>query len=270
MTDLPALDTSRLGPRPGSRIAVVGGCGSIGRGYVNACLAGGARVASIDLPASHAQNPVPASVEAIPLDATDEQAVNRAFTQLDRSWGGLDVFVHLAGITHVPPKPLEEIDSAVWDEVMGINLRSAYLTARAAMPLLRKAGGGAIVLTSSGLALNVEKGLGVYSVTKAGIIGLTKVLAKEGAPDIRANAIAPGAVETAFMSGGTGRGGEDGKRGWWHDHLGTRGIDITKTIPMGRLAVVDDVVGPMLFLSGDASRYMSGQVLHMNGGRLTP
>jgi 3-oxoacyl-[acyl-carrier protein] reductase len=86
-----------------------------------------------------------------------------------------------------------------------INLRGAFLTAKAATPLMRRPG-GAMAFVSSGLAINVEPGFAAYTASKAGLLGLMKVLAKELAPDIRVNAVAPGLVETAFLAGGTGQG----------------------------------------------------------------
>jgi 3-oxoacyl-[acyl-carrier protein] reductase len=264
---LPRPDFSRLAPAPGTRIAVIGGCGGIGRAVVRACVDCDLRTAVLDLPASIAQFPVPNAVSALALDASDPAQVAARFAELDRLWGGLDVLIHLAGFSP-PPTPLDDITPEIWDEVMGVNLRSLYLSARAALPLMRKAGGGSIVTTASGLAVNLEKGVSPYAASKAGIIALTKALAKENAPLIRANAVAPSPVDTAFLAGGTGRGVASDNESGFAEKIG---LDrILTTIPMGRIAVPDDVVGPMMFLAGDASRYMTGQVLYVNGGRIMP
>ncbi len=158
---------------------------------------------------------------------------------------------------------IEDVPDELWHEVVDGNMHSAFYISRAAMPLLRKAGGAAIVNTSSGLALKATPGYGPYSVSKAAILALTRLLAQEGAPHVRANAVAPGAVDTAFLRGGTGRGGDD---------AGTAArLDVDaylKTIPLGRLASVDDVTGPILFLLSAASGYITGQTLHVNGGLL--
>ena len=118
-----------------------------------------------------------------------------------------------------------------------------------------------MVFVSSGLAQRVTPGYGGYAAAKAGLIAMTKALAAENAPAIRANCVAPGAVETAFLSGGTGRPARDAQ------------MDRTaylRTIPLARIATPEDVVGPILFLLGAASGYMTGQVLYVNGGGLTP
>ena len=117
--------------------------------------------------------------------------------------------------------------------------------------------------TASGLAVRSTAGFGPYSAAKAGVLGLTRSLAIESAPRVRVNAIAPTAVDTAFLRGGTGRS----------DERAPSQVDLetyVKAIPLGRVATPEDIVGPILFLLGPAARYMTGQTLHINGGLLTP
>ncbi|TBY02483.1 SDR family oxidoreductase [Rhizobium laguerreae] len=109
-------------------------------------------------------------------------------------------------------------------------------------------------------------GMSAYAASKGGLISLTKAFAAELAPTVRANSVAPGAVDTDFLSGGTGRVEDKGARSWFDDIS----AKYVASIPLGRVANEQDVVGPMLFLAGQGSRYMTGQVLHLNGGRLTP
>ena len=258
----------RLAPAPGSRVAVAGGCGDFGRPVVDALLAEDVRLAVLDLPRSldlHAPDP---AVDALPVDATDPDSVRDAFAALGESWQGLDALIFLVGFTLTPPPRLEDVSAAAWDEVLAGNLKSAFLCCQAALPLMRRAGGGAIVTVSSGLGYNLLPGFGPYGAAKAGLVALTKSLAIENAPDIRANAVAPSAAHTAFMGGGTGRGGEDGGDEWFT--AGAANSDSTGVPPLGRLCEPSDVVGPVLFLAGPASGFMTGQVLHVNGGRLTP
>lgn len=265
--DLPRPDFTRLAPAAGARVAVVGGCGGIGRAVVRACLDCDLKTAVLDLPASLAQFPVPNGVVGLALDASDPKQVAARFAELDAKWDGLDSMIHLSGFSP-QPTPLDDITPAIWDEVMGVNLRSVYLSARAALPMMRKAGGGSIVTTASGLAINLEKGVSPYAASKAGIIALTKALAKENAPLIRANSVAPSPIDTAFLAGGTGRVPANSMESGFAEKIGLERI--LTTIPMGRIGVPDDVVGPILFLAGGASRYMTGQVLYVNGGRITP
>jgi NAD(P)-dependent dehydrogenase (short-subunit alcohol dehydrogenase family) len=234
---------------------------------VRACLDCDLKTAVLDLPASLAQFPVPDGVIGLALDASDPRQVAERFGEIDARWGALDVVIHLSGFSP-QPTPLDAIEPETWDEVMAVNLRSLYLTARAALPLLRKAGGGSIVTTASGLAVNLEKGVSPYAASKAGVIALTKALAKENAPLIRANCVAPSPIDTAFLAGGTGRVPANSADSGFAEKIG---LDrILTTIPMGRIGVPDDVVGPILFLAGAASRYMTGQVLYINGGRIMP
>ncbi len=268
MVDGPAqMSFERLAPRPGARMAVVGGCGGIGRALVAAALESGLEVAVLDLPASLEQHPPPNAAAAMALDVRKTAEITQAFDQVKTLWGGLDVLVHLPGYT-LPPRNADEISAEEWDDILSVNLSSLHRTARCALPLMRTAGGGSIVTIASGLAVHVEKGVAAYAASKAGVIAFTKALAKENAPMIRANAVAPGPVDTAFLRGGTGRGEMDGAADWFDEKFG--GAEIRKTIPMGRIAVPDDIVGPILFLAGEASRFMTGQVLWVNGGRLTP
>ncbi len=256
--------THRLAPLEGRRIAVSGGAGGIGRVLVRALIEAGCRVAVLDLAASLARHGVPDGVIAAPVDATDEATVTAGLALVDADFGGLDGFVALAGFTR-EKYPVAETPKAVWDEVIAGNLDSAFLTCRAAVPLLRRGTDAAIVTVSSGLALKPTPGYGPYSVAKAGLLALTRLLAQENAPAIRVNAVAPAAVDTAFLRGGTGRGGDEAN--------GPQRLDLEaylRTVPLGRLAEPADVVGPILFLLGPASAYITGQTLHVNGGLLMP
>lgn len=260
-----APDWTRLTAPPGTRVVVAGGAGDIGRAVIGACRANGHEVAVLDLARSLAKHPAPPGTRAIALDATDPAAVDAAFREIEAAWGAADALVFLVGFTIAPPARIDALSPRQWDEVIAGNLGSAYLVARAALPLLRKGRDPAIVAVSSGLGFNVLPGFGPYAAAKAGLVGLTKALAIENAPLIRANAVAPSAIETAFMKGGTGRGPDDPAAAAWF-----RGADYARLFPLGRLAEVDDVVGPILFLLGPAARFMTGQTLHVNGGRLTP
>jgi len=270
MADLPAVDFARLAPAKGARIVLTGGCGGIGRRFVEVASGLGAEVAVIDLPAAIKRHALPKGVLAIPYDARKDGAAKKAFAALGKRWGGkIDAFVHLPGYM-TRQVNLDELAPAEFDEGISVNLRSAYLALKEALPLLRANGGGAVLLVASGLATWVEKGTATYSAAKAGIVALTKGLAKENAPAIRVNCIAPAAVDTEFLRGGTGRGGDDPKRASGKKIM-VKDMDMARmlsTIPLGRIAVVDDVIGPMLFLLGPGARFMTGQTLYINGGRL--
>ena len=235
---------------PGSRIAVVGACGGIGRAVVDAIRAAGGDVVALDTVAV-------LDGVGIAIDVRDERSVAGAFETV----GAIDGLVNLAGYT-APRQAVEAIDPAVWDDVVAVNLSGAFRVARAALPSLRAGRGASLVHVASGLAARVMPGYGPYAAAKAGLIALTKTIALENAPLVRANVVAPGAVDTAFLSGGTGRARGEAP-----------GLDreaYVRGVPMGRIGEPDDVVGPILFLLSAASGYMTGQVLWVNGGSYLP
>lgn len=252
-----AIDFSRLGPPKGSRVAIVGGCGGIGKSLAAACETLQLRTAVLDLPAALEKNEPPGHGSiALPIDVTCEDTIVDCFDRLRRHFGGLDVLVLVTGIGVIPPKSIMELTSRQWDDVMQVNLKAAWLCARQAIPLMDQ--GGSIVTIASSLAFNPNRGSSAYVASKGGLVSFTKAIAVENAPRIRANVVAPSAVDTPFLGSH-----EDGWFSGWVDNY-------VASIPLGRLANADDIVGPILFLAGPASRYVTGQVIHVNGGRITP
>ena len=270
---LPTPDFSRLAPPAGYRLAVTGGCGGIGRRLTEVAVAEGMKVAVIDLPASLERHEAPEGVLKIPYDAREDDSAAQAFETLAGAWdGALDGLVHLPGYMP-PPRPIEDLSAGEIDEALSVNLRSAFLAVKAALPMLRRGAGesghaSGMVFAASGLATLVEKSTGTYSAAKAGLIALAKGLAKENAPAVRANCIGPGAVDTAFLRGGTGRGGDVAPTNDEDFPAGMDNSAMLATIPLGRIAVTDDIVGPILFLLSEKARFMTGQTLYINGGRL--
>ena len=252
----------RLTPLAGSRIAVAGGCGGIGRALVAALLEAECRVAVIDMAASVAQHPPPAGVVVSEADATDPEQVAAAAADIRAEWGALDGFANLCGFT-LSRKPLEDYRLDEWREVLQGNLDAAFLLSTRLLPLLREGNSAAIVHVASSLAVKASPGYGPYSSAKAGILALVRMLAEENSPQIRVNAVAPNAVRTEFLSGGTGR------------HAGSGGelLDLDaygRELPLGRAAEPADVVGPVMFLLGPGAAFMTGQTLHVNGGLWQP
>ncbi len=244
------------------RVCILGGCGGIGRSLVAAALAAGDDVAVMDLKAALDRHPVPAPALAIPIDGSDESSVNQAFGTIASHWGALDGFVNAAGFL-VRMQNLSETAADEFDVTTKGNLRTAFLTCKAAMRLLEKGDAPSLVNIASGLGGFIRPRYGSYAASKAGMIALTKTFALEYAPRVRANSVAPGAVDTAFLRGGTGRS----------DEAGPSTLDIEAyeaAIPLRRIAVADDIVGPVMFLLGAQSGYMTGQTLWVNGGAYMP
>jgi 3-oxoacyl-[acyl-carrier protein] reductase len=166
-------------------------------------------------------------------------------------WGRIDVLVNNAGICPVTP-PLE-ISSEEWDQVLAINLKGAFLCSQAVVPLMRARRRGKIVniASSAGQMGGIAVGLH-YSASKAGILGLTKALARLLAPEIQVNAISPGTTESEMT------------RGWDEAAI----ANIVRQIPAGRLGRPSDIARVALFLASEDADFITGQTLSVNGGLL--
>ena len=244
-------------PRPDSRLAVVGGCGGIGRVLVRAAQEIGLQVAVLDLPRSIEEFPPPDDTVVIACDATDEVSVAAAFGHLEKQWGAIDHVANFVGFTKMRTN-VEEMPLAEWQEIIDGCLTSAFLVARYGIPLLRKGHESSLVNTSSTFGVLVRQpGYGPYASAKAGIINLTRALSTECAPEIRVNAIAPGLTDTEFLSGGTGRQRREGNLDF---------DSIVEGIPLRRIGRPEDIASTALFLASPAASYITAQTLHVNGG----
>ena len=217
----------------------------------------GATVAILDLNADQAQA-VAAELGpnhvGLACDVTDKAACDAALSDLIGRWGRIDILVNNAGITQ--PLKLMEIAAANYDAVLDVNLRGTLYASQAAIPQMRAQGSGSIVNISS---VSAQRGGGIfggphYSAAKAGILGLTKAMARELAPDgIRVNAICPGFIGTDITAG---KLTPEMKQ------------QIIAGIPMGRVGEARDVAGCALFLASDLSAYVTGSEVDVNGGSL--
>lgn len=255
-----------LGPARGSKMVIAGGCGGIGRELVAQAVAHGVEVTVLDLPRSIVPEHCIEGARYISFDARDEASIRAAVSSIGDQWKRVDAFVFLCGYPILPRRPLAEVSLSAWNDLMQVNLTSAYLLANGLLPLLRESEWPSITTVASSLGYQVMPGMGAYATSKGALVSLTKALAMELAPKIRVNAVAPGAVETDFLGGGTGREELGNDRSWFD----TMSDKYVSAVPLGRVAEPSDVVGPILFLAGRGAAYMTGQVLHLNGGRLTP
>lgn len=244
------------------KLCILGGCGGIGRSLVAAALAAGDAVAVMDLKSAIERHPPPQGVLSIEIDGADETSVAQAFGTIAKEWGTLDGFVNSAGFL-IEKRRLADTPTSEFDITMAGNLRMTFLVSKAAMQLLEKGNAPSLVNIASGLGAYIRPEYGPYGAAKAAMIALTQTLALEHAPRVRANAVGPGPVDTAFLRGGTGRSGEDK----------AVSLDVgaySAVIPLRRIAVADDIVGPVMFLLGPQSAYMTGQTLWVNGGAYMP
>ncbi|RMG03511.1 MAG: 3-oxoacyl-[acyl-carrier-protein] reductase [Nitrospirae bacterium] len=186
---------------------------------------------------------------AVSVDVSNEGSVKELFDKVKAEFGGVDILVNNAGITR--DTLILRMKEEDWDSVLNVNLKSVFLCSREAVKLMAKKRYGRIVNMASVVAFMGNPGQANYSASKAGMIGLTKTIAREYASrGITANAVAPGFIKTAM----TDALAEDVKN------------EMLRSIPLGRFGTVDDVANAVLFLASEASGYITGHVIHVNGG----
>lgn len=185
-------------------------------------------------------------------DASDFQAAEDLITQVLADFGKLDVLVNNAGITK--DGLLLRMSEEQWDSVITVNLKSVFNLTKASIKTMMKAKAGSIINLTSVVGIRGNAGQANYAASKAGIIGFTKSVALElGSRNVRSNAIAPGFIETEM----TGEINEKALEDW------------KQQIPMKRGGQPDEVADCAVFLASDLSRYITGQVLQVDGGMLT-
>lgn len=188
--------------------------------------------------------------QAIEADVSAAAAVQR----MAGAVGAVDVLVNNAGV--IQEKPFLETTEADWDRMLAVDLKAVFLVCRAFVPGMLSKGQGAIVNIASDLGILGRERYAPYCAAKAGVIGLTKSLAREFAPQqIRANAVAPGPVATAMVS---------------LEHMSAEWVEKELAIPQHRLGAPEEIADSVLFLASDLSRFYTGQVLGPNGGSAMP
>ena len=251
-----AVARSRISADLSGQVAIVTGAGrGIGRTVAETLAAAGAKVACVDVsPTTLAEtvaaiNATGAAAEAFTCDVTDSKRVNEVVDEVVAKWGALNILVNNAGITR--DNMFLRMKDEQWDQVLAINLRGTFLFARAAVKAMLRARRGRIINIASVSGLMGNPGQANYSASKAGVIGLTRTVAREIASrEITVNAVAPGFIETDMTAA-----------------LGEEALaQVKKEIPLGRLGCPQDVADAVLYLASDAAGFMTGQVLVVDGG----
>lgn len=246
------------------RIAVITGAASgIGRATAARLADAGAAVALVDRDAEGLAATADAITQAggqalvLPGDVGAPEAVEAAAAQVRGTYGGIDILIAAAGMsvggTVLTTKPQD------WDAVFRANVGGTWLWARAVIPSMQARGGGAIVTFSSQLALAGGRGNSAYVAAKGAILSLTRTMALDFAADnIRVNAIAPGAVETPMLARGFGRQADpDAAR-----------EASRQRHALGRFGTADEIAQAALYLASDASSFITGTTLAVDGGWL--
>jgi 3-oxoacyl-[acyl-carrier protein] reductase len=189
---------------------------------------------------------------AAEADVLDRAAMVRAFDAAETAFGTVTILINNAGVTHADR--VTDMPEETWRRVTGTNLDAVlYWAQEAAKRMIAAKKQGAIVNIASILGYGVSKGVAAYSVAKAGVVQLTKALALELAfKGVRVNAIAPGFVVTEINQA----------------YLAGKGAEITRNIPVGRLGETRDLDGALLLLASDASRFMAGSTITVDGGQI--
>jgi NAD(P)-dependent dehydrogenase (short-subunit alcohol dehydrogenase family) len=250
----------------GKRVLVTAGGAGIGRAIAAAFLSSGARVwiCDTDAHALAATRDVYPNLGGSRTDIADEVAVDAMFGAIEQAFGGLDILVNNAG-TAGPTGPIEALDPAEWRRCVAVNLDGAFLCARRAVPLLKTAGGGAIVNISSTAGLMGYPLRTPYASAKWAVIGLTRSLAIElGSFRIRVNAICPGSVEGARMA--RVLKAEAAARGVSEEEVREAYV---RTTSMRSFVRAEDIAAMALFLCSDLGASISGQAIAVDGNTET-
>jgi 3-oxoacyl-[acyl-carrier protein] reductase len=251
-----AVAKARITTDLAGQVAIVtGSARGLGRAIAENLAGAGAKVACIDVNADLLAETV-ASINAaggtaigLSCDVTNSERVNAVVDEVVKTWGGLHILVNNAGITK--DTLVMRMKDEQWDAVIGINLRGTFLFTRAASRPLMKAQRGRIINIASVSGITGNPGQANYSASKAGIIGLTRTVAKELAGrNITVNAVAPGFIATEM----TALLGEEIL------------VEVKKRIPLGRLGEPQDVADAVLFLASPGADFITGHVLTVDGG----
>ncbi len=220
---------------------VTGAASGIGKAAAEALTASGAEVMGFDLIASNV------SFDVIICDVSSESSVSTAVSEAVRRLGGIDILVNSAGIQL--DADLADLDIAVLDKMYAVNLRGPVLVMRACLPHFRE--GARVINLASELAQLGRSGSSAYSATKGAILSLTRSWAREFAPRILVNAVAPGPTETPLLH---------------FDTLSPAIQALELSNPLGRIGKPQEIAEAILFLAGPGASFMTGQCIGVDGG----
>ena len=241
------------------RVALVTGASKgIGNATAEMLARHGARVvlssrkqADLDGEAERINSSYPDKATAIAAHAGRPEELERLVEEVMRRFSRIDILVNNAA-TNPYFGPILDVELTAWDKTFEVNLRGVFVLTRLVYQASMEANGGAIVNIASVGGIRPGIGLGVYNITKAGVIMFTRQLARELGGKVRVNAVAPGLIKTRFA-----------EALWGNEQIMNR---VQSQNPMGRIGVPDEVAAAVLFLASDAASYVNGEVLVVDGG----
>jgi gluconate 5-dehydrogenase len=236
----------------GKTALITGAGGVIGTVLARGMSAAGATVAAQDLTMERA---TAVGVDhALAADLSSVDNCRALVAEAESTMGGIDILVNCAGINR--RKPIDEVTAEDFDAIVAVNMRAVYFTSQAVHAGMKRRGGGVIVNISSLSAKYSYQTISVYAATKAAVSSMTRSFAQEWAKDaIRVNCIEPSVVKTEFT------------RPLWGEPHRQRWFD--ETTPLGRLMNPDELLGAVIYLASDASSYVTGQAITIEGGITT-
>jgi len=239
----------------GKRVIISGASSGIGLATARMLAAGGAEVGLVARRAdalAAAVSAVGGSSWGLPCDVSDQDSVRALADEASSRWGAVDGLVNNAGIA--PMATLDDTTTEVWDEAFAVNVRGPFLLCKELGSLLALGSSPAVVNVSSTLAEKAIPGMAAYNASKAALNQLTRSLALEWAPRVRVNAVMPAVVDTPIHSA-RGMSSEDVQ-------------EMGSIHPLGRVGQPDDVANAIAYLLSDASSWMTGAIIPVDGGML--
>lgn len=233
-------------------VVITGGNAGLGKGFVQAFLDEGCRVATCGRSEKanaqlRAEFP---DVLALEADMGNPDDISRLAAETEARFGGIDVWINNAG--YMPSAPLLEMSEEAWDDIMNVNLKAIFRAAKVVAPYMEKRGGGVIINAASFATLIPSAGTGAYAAAKSAVASLTRVYAAELAPkNIRVVCYIPGMFDTAMTAGGIARNADK----------------LMEPLPLRRFGLPEDIAPAVVFLASEKARYITGTAMEVTGGK---